>query len=599
MVDREATVALLFDDASLSAHLRDALVTQGARIVYESDLCSFAPAELVGSSADVVVVDLDDPSDDDLDRLYDTVEGGHPRLVFNDADASRKLEGWDRARWARHLAAKLVGEIALDPPRPEDARAIEPRIASLAGVAAPVEVPLDEPLSEDLSLIGSHDYAETPSSANDLDGELHDDAGTETETFEAFAFSADEPSSADETAFVLDDVPDRAGEALDELAFSTPQLDGAGDEDDVPSADLAAELEALLAETPEGPLDTDGIDMVPSSPVELTELASLDLSGFELVEEAPAPAPEPEPGFNAADFSLASLDDDAATNVATPSIEIEGRATEYVPPPVPEWDLVDHDTVVVEPVNKPDPGAFGIETISAAEYLAQDVVDDGTHGLEAGLTLELVSMEEAVAPRTDGDFAHEMFLEANARAVRRVIALGGARESETAIANFLAALPERVPGVLLVAAHHADDPTAFAQRLGPRARVAADRTHTAHGECLVVPRGSHVQIRRDGSVTVREDGSAMASTGPSIDGILSTLAGGFGADALAIVFAGHGSDGIAGAQAVYDAGGRVWVETVAVEHEAGHIVTGIREERVADFAGDAHALAQKLVEEFP
>ena len=80
MVEHEPAVALLFDDASLSAHLRDALVAHGARIVYESDLRAFAPAELVGSSADVVVVDLDDPSDGDLDRLYETVEGGHPRL---------------------------------------------------------------------------------------------------------------------------------------------------------------------------------------------------------------------------------------------------------------------------------------------------------------------------------------------------------------------------------------------------------------------------------------------------------------------------------------------------------------------------------------
>ena len=100
------------------------------------------------------------------------------------------------------------------------------------------------------------------------------------------------------------------------------------------------------------------------------------------------------------------------------------------------------------------------------------------------------------------------------------------------------------------------------------------------------------------------DGSSAFNAQPAgpflkRDGIFSTLAGGFGSDALAIVFAGRGSDGIAGAQAVYDAGGRVWVETVAVEQEAGHIVTGIREERVADFAGDVRALAQKLVEEFP
>src|SRR3954467_3260932 len=167
MADREPSVALLFDDAALSGHLRDALVAHGARIVYESDLRTFAPAELVGSSADVVVVDLDDPSDGDLDRLYDTVEGGHPRLVFNDADVSRHLEGWDRARWARHLAAKLVGTDPLDPPRPEDARAIEPRIEAIAGVAAPSEERFDEVLVDDLAIPGSHGYAETPTVASD------------------------------------------------------------------------------------------------------------------------------------------------------------------------------------------------------------------------------------------------------------------------------------------------------------------------------------------------------------------------------------------------------------------------------------------------
>jgi two-component system chemotaxis response regulator CheB/chemosensory pili system protein ChpB (putative protein-glutamate methylesterase) len=565
MGDRQATVALLFDDASLSAHLREALVAQGARIVYESDLRSFAPAELVGSSADVVVVDLDNPGDDDLDRLYDTVEGGHPRLVFNDADASRRLEGWDRARWARHLAAKLVGEMALDPPRPEDARAIEPRVAALAGVAAPAEERLDEPLVDDLAITGTHGYPDSP---------------------------MPEPAAA-----AFDEAPAIAEDVADELSFSTPLSVDDADGEGTDPTELAAELEAMLADA--GPMLEDDLESVPSAPVELTELASLDLSGFEVVEEAPPPAPRPEEGFDASRFSLASLDDEPAggTVAAATSVQIESRATEYVPPPVPEWDLVDHDAVVVEPVSRPEPSEFGIETISAAEYLAQDVVDDGTHGVEPGFTLELVSMEEAIAPRTDGEFAHEMFLEGAQRAVRRVIALGGAQESEASIATFLQALPERVPGVLLVTAHH-DDTQAFAARLG-RARVATDGSHVAHGDCLVVPRGSHVQIRRDGSVTVREDGSHSNAAGPSIDGVLSTLAGGFGSDALAIVFAGRGNDAVAGAQALYDAGGRVWVETVPPELEAGHMVAGIREERVADYAGEVRALVQKLIEEFP
>ncbi|WP_448096858.1 chemotaxis protein CheB [Luteibacter yeojuensis] len=573
MADRESRVALLFDDGNLSAHLRDALVEQGARIVYESDLGSFAPAELVGSSANVVVVDLDDPSDADLDRLYDTVEGGHPRLVFNDADVSRKLEGWDRARWARHLAAKLVGEMALDPPRPEDARAIEPRVTAMAGVAAPVEVVLDEPLVDDLAITGSHGYPETPMAAPDV--------ATAVPSYEQAGI---------------------ADEFTDELTFSTPLSDADAEDLGADPADLAAELEALLADTDHASLDeSDGLESLPSTPVELTELASLDLSGFEVIEEEPAPAPAPESGFDASRFSLESIGDETspeAIREPAASLQIEGRATEYVPPPVPEWDLVDHDTIVAEPVARVAPADFGIETISAAEYLAQDVVDDGSHGIESGFTLELVSMEEAVAPSTDGQFSHEMFLDAAPRAVRRVIALAGAKESEGSIAAFLAALPERLAGVLLVAAHHDGDSQALASRLG-RAHVAGDRPYTAHGECLVVPRGSHVQIRRDGSVTVREDGGAANAVGPSIDGILSTIAGGFGADALAIVFAGRGNDAVAGAQAVYDAGGRVWVETVPPEDEAGHMVAGIREERVAGYAGDVHALAQKLIEEFP
>lgn len=573
MVDREPSVALLFDDAALAAHLRDALVAHGARIVYESDLRAFAPAELVGSSADVVVVDLDDPSDGDLDRLYDTVEGGHPRLVFNDADASRNLEGWDRARWARHLAAKLVGAHPMDPPRPDDARAIEPRVEAIAGVAAPAEETFDEPLVDDLAITGSHGYAETPMPVIEDVGYI---APVEDESIAA---------SADDLA--------------DSLNFSTPLAEAPEDGDGTDPQVLAAELEALLADSDANTINgSDGLEDVPSAPLELTELASLDLSGFEVVDEAPPPAAAVEREFDLSQFSLAGEEEGTSPALSEHSIQIESRATEYVPAPAPEWDLVDHDTIVIETPAHGKPADFGIETISAAEYLAQDIVDDGSHGLEAGLSLELVSLEEAIAPRTDGDFSHEMFLEGNSRAVRRVVALGGARESESNVAAFVAALPRRMPAVILVAVHHDVDPNGFAQRLG-RARVATDGSLTEHGEILVVPRGSHVQIRRDGSVTVREDGSPASAAGPSIDGIFSTLAGGFGSDALAIVFAGRGNDAVAGSQAVYDAGGRVWVETVAPDMEAGHMVAGIREERVAGFAGDVHALAQKLIEEFP
>ncbi|WP_036136901.1 chemotaxis protein CheB [Luteibacter sp. 9135] len=569
MADHAPRVALLFDDAALSGHLREALVEHGATIVYESDLRAFAPAELVGSSADVVVIDLDDPGDDDLDRLYDTVESGHPRLVFNDSDVSRHLEGWARARWARHLAAKLVGVPPPDPVRPGDARALEPRLAAIASVAAPAEEIIDLPLTDDLAITGAHGYAASP-----------------------FV------STTDETAVSMDAVPDIASDVADPLVFSTA-LSTTDDDEGVDPADLAAELEALLADTDASAISTDGLEDVPSAPLELTELASLDLSGFEVVDETPTSASVPERAFDLSQFSLAS-DDTAppvAVEVAMPALDIEHRATEYAPPPAPSWDLVDHDTITADTPARPDASEFGIETLTAAEYLAQDVVDDGSHGVSPGMSLELVSLEEAIAPRTDGAFSHEMFLEGSARAVRRVVVLAGGGDSEASVAAFLAAVPTSLPAVLLVAVHH-DDTQHLSSQLGDLA-VAGQQSHTAHGERLVVPRGTRVQVRRDGRVVVGEDDSASRSAGPSLDDVLATVAEGFGADALAIVFDGRGSDAVAGAQAVYDAGGRVWIESVPIGDERGHAVAGIREERVAAYAGDAAALAQKLIEEFP
>jgi two-component system chemotaxis response regulator CheB/chemosensory pili system protein ChpB (putative protein-glutamate methylesterase) len=569
MADHAPRVALLFDDAALSGHLREALVEHGATIVYESDLRAFAPAELVGSSADVVVIDLDDPGDEDLDRLYDTVESGHPRLVFNDSDVSRHLEGWARARWARHLAAKLVGVAPPDPVRPGDARALEPRLAAIASVAAPAEEIIDLPLTDDLAITGAHGYAASP-----------------------FV------STTNETAVSMDAVPDIASDVADPLVFSTA-LSTTDDDEGVDPADLAAELEALLADTDASAINTDGLEDVPSAPLELTELASLDLSGFEVVDETPTSASVPERAFDLSQFSLAS-DDTAppvAVEVAIPALDIEHRATEYAPPPAPSWDLVDHDTITADTPARPRASEFGIETLTAAEYLAQDVVDDGSHGVTLGMSLELVSLEEAIAPRTDGEFSHEMFLEGSARAVRRVVVLAGGFDSEASIAAFLAAVPARLPAVLLVAVHH-DDTQDLAGRLGDL-RMAGQQTHAANGERLMVPRGTRVQIRRDGRVVVSDDADNHDGPGPSLDDSLATVAEGFGADALAIVFDGRGSDAVAGAQAVYDAGGRVWIESVPAGDERGHTVAGIREERVAAYAGDAAALAQKLIEEFP
>src|SRR5699024_7638275 len=118
-------VVLLFPDADLSAHLREALVTLGARIVFEGAASDVQPEALANCGADVIVVNLEPTEDEHLDSLYFALSDSAHRVVFNDAEASRGLSGWDKARWARHLAVKLVGSGDVDPPRPTDARGVE------------------------------------------------------------------------------------------------------------------------------------------------------------------------------------------------------------------------------------------------------------------------------------------------------------------------------------------------------------------------------------------------------------------------------------------------------------------------------------------
>lgn len=134
-------VALLFADAELGAHLREALLALGASIVHEGPATAVQGADL--RAADVVVVNLDAAVEDNFEQLYAALDEPRQRVVFNDAQVSRGLSGWDRARWARHLAAKLVDAGDVDPPRPADAPGapalqVEQR-QTVATPAAPVE----------------------------------------------------------------------------------------------------------------------------------------------------------------------------------------------------------------------------------------------------------------------------------------------------------------------------------------------------------------------------------------------------------------------------------------------------------------------------
>ena len=565
MTQAAPAVALLFDDTELGGQLRQALHERGARIVHEGGVSSLSRELLDRVGAEVLVVNLDDSADDALDQLYDVIDGDRPRVVFNDAQASRALAGWDRARWARHLAVKVMAAGDVDPPRPPDARAIEPSLAAAAS----------EPVVE-----------AAPAPAADM----------------------------------LSPAPDQTPAANEEMAMPADEAEAPGaaahdhDHEDSVTAEsdsLAAELEALLAS---GDLPADEEEGVGTglrfSPDE--ELPPLHDGHFGVPEAAPGGEPAvvggldemlasgtahaPPPTAPAATFSLNHLQLAPAAGNGKPAPTVQAPAG---------WALLDDEAAASPPVadpvqEKPDPATFGIQKMSAADFLAQDVEQVATD-LEPVMSLQLVSMEEAIAPQGYQP-VHEMVLDISSTALSRIVLLGAAASGAPSVAEFLSALPAGTRLTFLLTQHMGDrSAEALVQELSARCalsvRLAEHGARAASGEVLVVPAGQQARVRRDGGIELQAD-AVDAAQSPSIDAGFTMAASAFGRDALGIVFAGRGTDAVAGAQAIHDRGGQVWVESSSGEHFAD-MVSGIFAERLVSFSGTPHELAAHLVEVFP
>lgn len=210
-------VALLFADAELGAHLREALATLGARIVHEGPAADVSPDTLAASGADVVVLNLELAGEAHLDHVYDALDGGSYQVVFNDAEASRNLSGWDKARWARHLAAKVVGSGDVDPPRPESAREVE--------VAAD--------LASGSTTTGPEDEAETDQAA----AAAPPDPVVSTDDLQSTLQS--EQLEVELEALITDDTG--GADAVDSPDESNPPADSPGDAAEAPVAPIAVE----------------------------------------------------------------------------------------------------------------------------------------------------------------------------------------------------------------------------------------------------------------------------------------------------------------------------------------------------------------------
>lgn len=561
-------VALLFEDAALGASLRQALQEHGAQIVLEDSATHTTPAMVAGCGAEVVVISLEPAAEDAIEGFCDALDLSRQRLVFNDAEVSRRLSGWDQARWARHLAAKILGSADVDPPRPAGARAVDvpmaampsPAVAAVAAEPVPVSAVSSPQADAAHEQVDDSEQPIASSTPQPMEIAEHDTAATGGDA----PTPAVEPISDADLAALFELLPVTTEPVVADESAAAPRADAAG---------LDAEIAALLAASPL----LDAADAGPHAPApppattEPTAIEDIDAwlarvsteqqQGTPPAAVADAPVTPPATVLGT-DFSLAPLDE------LPPVIAPAATAAPAALPDAPDWGLLEFDLPdgFEPPPRAATPGAaveYGIETVPAADYLAPLSPDADAAMLfeiDPG-GLELIPFEQALAPHVEAA-SHEMNLTERRSALRRIVVIGASIGGPEALHEFLTALPADLPAALVVVQHlDAAFNGSLAQQLGKTSmlpvRLAVAGESLRHGEVLVVPSGKRLRVERSGRVQT-EPLPAGSPYDPSIDDTFTAIAETFGPDALALILSGMASDAVAGAHIIAARGGRVW-----------------------------------------
>jgi two-component system chemotaxis response regulator CheB/chemosensory pili system protein ChpB (putative protein-glutamate methylesterase) len=620
-------VALLYQTSHLGGHLKDALKEFGANVVYEAPPADIDRDKLEGSGARVVIVNLDADSDSYIDQLYDVLDAGDYEVVFNDASVSSNLQGWDHARWARNLAAKILNKPeAATPPRPPGAEAVPTPVQksasfvpvaekpgepgpqrasapkpSAAPTAAPAKPARVEPPTLELPTLGAASLADAPTQEFPTVEVPRPDlsaGGLDLDDLAEFAKLAEPPPAPVEAA-----APRPAKAAVE--------------------SDFAAELDALFASDGDAPstdfdisLPDEPAPKKPAAPSNPLELESIELTDIEMTstndafEESVEMQSDFPAIFDQLDGAAADIPT-AVDNTFKPAEQAKPAKKDSVLPP--EWNLETDE--LPPPTGKAN---FGIEKVAPEDYLAPKV-EETAKKVPAiaeslgGLTLELMPIEEAVAVQTyqNPNYQSESWLDGSRPAaklkvgtgsgVQRVFVLGASIGGPEAVRDFLGALPAGFPVLFVLAQHMGEEflELMSAQLAKSIALTVRNPTHgerVSHGDVVIVPTTHRVQIDGEGVLTMAHLPEKTQYT-PSIDQVLRDVADAFGDKAGAIVFSGMAHDAIEGSKYLKTKGGTIWVQdpdTCVISS----MVDGAREAGIVSFMGSPAQLAQKMIAEY-
>lgn len=117
-------------------HARAALQQAGAELLAVLDPTSADPQELRAAAPDAVLVVLDSAVEAALEKFDEVLADPALTVLYDDAEVAAKRDGWEAARWARHLAAKLYDHHDVLPAPPGGEEAFARDMAALSQQAA-------------------------------------------------------------------------------------------------------------------------------------------------------------------------------------------------------------------------------------------------------------------------------------------------------------------------------------------------------------------------------------------------------------------------------------------------------------------------------
>jgi len=116
LTDTATRVALLARPGVACERLQAALQQAGADIVLVADPADSDANGVRATGAQAILIALEPQIDASLDRYDALLADPDITVIFDEAELAAQREGWDAARWSRHLAAKLHRHQQVLPP---------------------------------------------------------------------------------------------------------------------------------------------------------------------------------------------------------------------------------------------------------------------------------------------------------------------------------------------------------------------------------------------------------------------------------------------------------------------------------------------------